>query len=233
MLLHGCESSSKNVDLIVEEHFEYDSMLVQFNDFFRSISPDEERFIQFDEISFETPNFPSNFYSSEELEAFHFFTFYNDRYESAIAIKKDSILPYHEVYSLTSLDTSYYIDFSNNIHADFSFIQNYGFEIYSADEEFSGIYFTINQFDSRLIGKWRSDSTQDVKNLEFEKELLLIGETQIEYLKSGDQVLNSVDSTLLLKIIGLSNSHLTVLFNQDEDYKIQRFIRHSSSPTEE
>jgi len=243
VLTYSCDTHFDQDGLKMEEQVKYDSMLVGFNDFFREIAPEDDDFKEFTNISFKVPNFPPGFYTDDELKAFYFFNFYNENYESTIAIRKDSVAPYHEVYSLSYLEPFYYIDFSNNIYSDFSFINNYGFEIHNVDDDFSGVNYTDNLFDSRLIAKWKSDSvsvniSDYLKSIEFRETYFLRGNTTIEYIKLGRQILNKGDSTLLFTIVGLSDNHLVLSYSEGEKFIIQYFTasndtRHSAHPTEE
>ncbi len=191
-----------------------DSLLMNFNAFFKTITADEN-FEDFTEMYNRKPIFQPHFYEDYELNGFYFFEFYNEDNESQIVINRDSLLPYHEIYTCNYFEPYYYIDFSSNIHANLNFLNEYGYKIFEAKGKLNDINSTENIFDKRLIQKWNIDSCTNgeirgMLSINFKEDSLFIDGKEIMYTKLGNQISSSQDSTVNLKIIGLSNRKLVV-----------------------
>lgn len=194
------------------------SLKDDFNIVFDKIIFGDSTKYSFDDVKPYLPNFYSNFYSEDIDKKYYFFELINNIGHLRIAVKTDGAKYYHEIYFLEETEGYSFIDESEYIICNLSFLNNHGFNIYS-DSISSATGWMSNIYDKRIIGNWAFDKalikkdTNLIDKFEFLSDsVIILNNESLVYQKEKNNIL--IKNEVIFKIIAIGKNKLLI---QDGD----------------
>jgi hypothetical protein len=197
------------------------SLKDDFNIVFDKIIFGDSTKYSFDDVMPYVPNLYSNFYSEDIDEKYYFFELTNNIGHIRIAVKTDGSKYYHEIYFLEETEGYSFIDESEYIICNLSFLNNHGFKIYS-DSISSTSGWMSNIYDKRIIGNWAFDKTLIEKDTnlidKFEvlsDSIIILNNDSLVYSKEENNII--IKNEVIFKIFAIGENKLLI---QDGDNMI-------------
>lgn len=204
IFLFGCvetvKEDTKPTKMSFEEEFSYA---------INSSFPEADK-LNFEKVERIDPNFKEGFYSEYEINQYYYFRAYlNQKSGIDFAILKNGNLNHHEVYYMIDHEGKTYIDFSENILGDFTFLNRFGYKIYQRDIKRNEYHSTVNLWDQRYSKTWVQDSTF----VSISKEKISINDKNYNYFKDLNNFYNLPDSNKIFTIIGYGDNNIALEIN--------------------
>ncbi len=159
------------------------------------------------------PNFKPDFYSQHVNDDYYFFKLGEGDSQKRIAIKRQGFTYGHEIYFMSSANNFEYIEEAYNIYGDCTFLNEYGYEIYTDSVVKNSFSFTTNIMDQKMFGCWETKRDSNNLKLKCSKDSLWIMDELFLYSKEGNELKDKSDS-LLFNVIAFGENKLLIYRDQ-------------------
>jgi hypothetical protein len=201
--------------------FDNEDCLRLFNSVFSKIQFGDSIFYQFDNLLEIKPNFVDDLYSTDELSQFIFFELRIHGDFIRIAILQNENKHFHQMYFVEPIGDNEFIDETESIIADLSFLNDYGYKMTEVSIKPENFGWLSNEFDEKYIGEFVFNdfrncecSSTKLNTLEITNNNVIVNNIDtLSYSKQNQYLINKVDSTTIFTLLAYTNQKILIKYD--------------------